>query len=170
MVKVPKAEGAHEGNSGFCYETKEDMKIKVDNPTLTSAHFADCIPGSTTELATPTDDLLEDILADQAECNLVDSAAVVQECSDLLVEDMLGCVLDGLEGCTAEDVEDLLQFEVDVIPYNCPALPCIDSTAWPLTSFDASDVPSSSLLLSFPQARCVPEQTGMRKSTGCKSC
>jgi hypothetical protein len=46
MVKVPKAEGEHEGNTGFCYETEEDMKIKVTNPEFSSAHFADCIPGT----------------------------------------------------------------------------------------------------------------------------
>jgi len=137
MVKVPKAEGAHEdGNTGFCYETKDDMKDKT--PDFTSLHFADCTTGAPA-IAIATDDLLEDELADEADedtCNLVNSTDVVQKCSDLLVEDMLGCVLDGLEGCTAEDVDDLLQFEVDVVPYNCPALSYIDSSSWPLTSFD----------------------------------
>jgi hypothetical protein len=136
MVKIPKTETV---TGGLCGQSKTMMhtyKASKDFSYFVPAtrKLTNCAAGSADDVKDT--ELAVTELIDAETCDAAAATTAVEACANALTEDILSCVMDGLEACGAADVLPLIDFEQDNVPYSCPANSYISSTAWPITDFD----------------------------------
>jgi hypothetical protein len=135
-VKVPETEVESGSFTGFCAETKSSISAAIAGG-LTSNKIAGCNPTDTTvPEAEDTDKLLAELIQGTVSCTKAVVSAAVEACGAVSAEDRMSCLLDKIEGCDTDGIQDLLEFEHAETNYACPTNSYISTRSWPLSSFD----------------------------------